>query len=1560
MPVKTAELATPAKQLARSSFSALWELIDPNDRPALRFSDGRSQFISHRNLHDFVRGFRLPSEVTSSPKRPVVCVALPNGPLLAAVCLAVATYYVAAPINPAVGPDQFRADISRVGAAFILTTASDVEALQLEHAWVRDGDIRVLVAELEQDMAITVREVGGNRPLNLGRGPQPRPNKTDDVSIVLFTSGTTGTKKVVPLRMNSLLAGAAEDISSWALTDRDTSLNMMPLYNIGGLVRNIFAPILSGGSVVCFPFFDAGHFWDVVGEDRVGPTWYYASPSMHSVILDEALRRPGVMPKSRMRLVCSASGDLPHALAAQLRHVFRCPVLPSYGMTECMPISTPPIDYCLDRPGTSGLPTGPEVAISSTEGAPLPTRSVGHICVRGGPLFQGYLRPDGTLDKSCFRDGWFDTGDLGYLDPDGYLFITGRSKEVINRGGELISPFEVENSIMVAARDPASPIHGRVSQVLAFAVPHSVLQEVVGVVLVTPEGERRVDIRHLNHALQSSLQQVKWPTLITYMGGLPKRNNKFVRTRLAQRLGLPELSDRTAYFDKHWEAACPAPDTDLAVPIPASVCVVDTDIVRNAIYRTLPRGITAHVRKDARQDQLEAFLAPQKTGQDVPHPKLTDSILEELQTSLDDYLCPRKIHCMEQPLQVTADGSVDDGALQAAVDRMAALRSSLTLPASSTTGRVTKIFVDVLSCSPSDIDPEAHFFSLGGDSLRAGRLLSALRSEFRVQLPINVIFGQGSALALADYIDTHIPATDSESHSNNSASRLQDLPGCAESCSSTNPVLMVLQLFPLVLFYPMRRALIATLFLYTVAFTRTWGITNTLAGFLLVFVASVGFALTATAAVVPLFGIVAKWIIIGRHRAGLYPMWGVYHTRWWLTQKIVHVCGPGLFGMSNATLCIYYRLLGATIGSGVQLPDAVLGEWDLLEIQSGATLEKNSICRAFAGERNTSMYLAPIVIGRNASVGLASVVAPGSHIPPDTCIGPKSSSWELDDATEANRDLLPSRVPEPHWILYVLATLPVVGVVHFVGLLPWLFALVGLVMEKPPRDPSITRVLAILNWFTAGPRIKWHYIAIMAKVLLGPIFFFGFVVLFKKLLDLLLGTLRPSPAKGRGQMDKWRITIMREVMPTETFLSFIDLFGQHYEATSVAIRALGGTVGKRIYWPIGGIEVLGDYHLVSVGDDVVFGSDSYLVTSDCIGAERITIEDKANISDRVMLLPGSTIGAGAVMGSGALGQRGKYYSEQGKFVGSKHGDSVCLVGDVSDAKPAEKGGRKSEAASPTSATGTESTPFGRAFYLGLAPYHVLGQFAVTCYSSFVAALVAAYWDTSALLAIQVADRVVRQQGWLQGDGGWRDPLLLYAVLAAFNAAFVTIQTILATSIVIAAKWILLGRLQVGNYDWDKSSYCQRWQMFFAADRLQKRAFRRYGIVGMLSGTWYCAQYFRLLGATIGKDCAIFAGGRPSTNITEPDLLTMGDRVVVDDASLVCHVNTEGTFDLNPLHVEDRCVMRTGSRLLSGATMLDDACLLEHTLVMGGDVVGRGETMQGWPGDVFQGRRVADW
>lgn len=194
---------------------------------------------------------------------------------------------------------------------------------------------------------------------------------------------------------------------------------------------------------------------------------------------------------------------------------------------------------------------------------------------------------------------------------------------------------------------------------------------------------------------------------------------------------------------------------------------------------------------------------------------------------------------------------------------------------------------------------------------------------------------------------------------------------------------------------------------------------------------------------------------------------------------------------------------------------------------------------------------------------------------------------------------------------------------------------------------------------------------------------------------------------------------------------------------------------------------------------------------------------------------------------------------------------------------------------------------------------------------------------------------------------------LYISFSFFQVVFSAI----ALGVCICAKWLLVGQREQGDYDWDKSSYCQRWQILLTIERIRHKQVGGEDILSLLTGTHYFSTYFRLLGAKIGKDCALFAGGEISLSFTEPDLLTLGDRVAVDDASLVAHINSRGNFKLNPLVVGDRSVLRTGSRLLSGAVMGDDSCLLEHTLVMAGDEVDNGTTCQGWPADDFAGSRV---
>ncbi|KAH7124703.1 hypothetical protein EDB81DRAFT_664597 [Dactylonectria macrodidyma] len=1543
-------LVDATSRLVKSSYNSFSQFIGCDNRPALRSTDV-GNFITHQGLHHFVTNFQLPTG--AGRKKPTVAIALPNGPLLAAICIAVASYYTAAPINPAAGPVQFRSDVVQAGATFILTTSDDYKRLQLGESWIQQRNIQVFIVDWVHGDNISIHTLAGE-PLSC-KSSAREPNKADEIGLILFTSGTSGTKKVVPLTTHSIIAGIVFVMDSWGLTSSDVCLNMMPLYHVGGLVRNIFAPIFSGGSTVCCSAFDPNLFWDVV-ED-IQPTWYYASPSMHSVILAEASSRPQALKNSRIRLACNAAGGLLPSLACQLRDTFECVVLPSYGMTECMPISTPPLGYRLDREGTSGISTGPELAILDWSEAIVSPGAVGRICVRSEPVFPGYLKPDGTYDKSPFnRDGWFDTGDLGYMDGDGYLFITGRSKEVINRGGELISPFEVENAIMSASMSTDSPISGRVTQVLAFSVCHDVLQEVVAIALVSPPNVPRVDLKTLHSALRSSLQQVKWPVLITYMDDLPKKNNKILRIKLGQRLGIPDMTDDTPYLERHWEAACPPPDTALSVPIKSSVCSVNYDELSARLSNAVPANVRVHCRRDPVDGGVEAFLAPTKPGDEPLEPSLVNDLKRQLVQCIHNYMVPCQMHTVPNPLPRGRSGEIDECQLQADLDQL--LGASLEKLGVTTEGKVTKVFADTISRPPGDIPPDVDFFSLGGDSLRAGRLVSALRAVFNVNLPISLVFKDGTIAALAAHIDKVTQSVPVDEGQDNVA-------GCAETNSSTNPLLMVAQLIPLAVLYPLRRAFQCTVFIVALAYSQELPTNSSVPGRLLNLTVSIMLSRVVIRCIAPLVGILAKWLIIGRYREGLYPMWGLYHTRWWMVQKIVSLCGKGFFNLNDGTKRLYCRLMGAKIGKNVTLAGAALGEWDLLDIRDGTVLT-HCICRPFAAEGNTTMYLGPIVIGENCSVGISSIIAPGSEIPPDTCIGLNSSSWEMEDADEANRDLSPNRGPKPHWLLTCLLTLPLGLIAWFLSLLPWMGGLIGMVIHEASRDSPLRD---ILDWYTAADRVGYHYLALVLRCLFNPFILFGFTVLVKSILDVLFGKLGPSPAQAMGAIATWRAALIKTLCPVPRLHDLTGMFGQHYEATSVALRMLGGKIGKRVYWPGTGPSI-GDYHLLDVGNDVVFGSRAHLITSDGIGSEKIAIRDCAMIADRVCLLPGVEIGERTTMGSGALTRRDKEYAPGGTFVGSKGGDAVCLSSGHGVKEEPTARSRIQHLSSDDTLTGygyaskkpsdnasTQNvSPFGRAFYLKLAPYHVLGPFAIFCYSSFLTVFAAFYWNVPSISSIQFVDFIM-QRFIPAGISIWYDVLVLFLLSFGTIAVLTTAQAILALAVVIGAKWALLGRRMPGDYDWDKSPYCQRWQVFLCIEKLRRQCYRGNGILGLLTGTSWIVLYFRALGARIGKDCALFANGQPSLMFTEPDLITLGDRVVVDDASVIAHINTRGKFGLNRLEIGDRCVLRTGSRLLSGAMMKDDSCLLEHTLIMGGDVVEERWTMQGWPAERFTSQRV---
>ncbi|KAK3714424.1 hypothetical protein LTR37_007730 [Vermiconidia calcicola] len=1079
---------------------------------------------------------------------------------------------------------------------------------------------------------------------------------------------------------------------------------------------------------------------------------------------------------------------------------------------------------------------------------------------------------------------------------------------------------------------------------------------------------------------------------------LPTNNNKVLRIKLADRLGLPELSDATPEAQRHYEAVCPPPNTALTETIACRQLPIKHGQLFAACRRLLHQDVDIHCTKLHLYPEL--FLAPRINADAMRLRVDVDALVQRLDELFDGYQLPAKVHILQHTLPRSSSGTVDEAALSNMLQApsTSAESSSIISPTETT---VARIFGQILSMSRNDLTGASDFFRLGGDSMKAGRLLSLLREEFQIRLAIDLLFTNSTVTALASLIDERLDDT-RPSDTDTMPSTLpadEALPGCYKTHSSSAPHLLLLQSLPLCLFYPAKRAFTWTIFIYCLSYTLHMITNEIIPGRLFNLVVAMFVARIATQTLAPAIAIGFKWALIGRYREGLYPMWGLYHTRWWLYQKAGQVAGMGTWGMFNWSRYLYYRALSVKIGKNVTLTKgATLGEYDLLTIEDGVVLER-CIVRPFAVESNTSMYLGRIKLGSNSTIGLGSIVAAGTSLPPNTCIGPNSSTWEAEDADEGNRDLASSKITGAHWALNLLLSLHLQLLSALVGVLPWLGCLVALVNHEP-QGLYADALRNISLWFASPDRVGSHYAAMAANAALGPVFLFAAVFLIKECFDFCCGQLRSGDASSFSQVTRFRRQLIRTLMPAPRLHKLTELFGTHYGATSIFMRAMGAKVGKRVYWPGTGPSVQ-DFDLIDVGDDVVFGSRSHLVTS-CGSAA------------------GVELGKKTVMGSGALTRRNVQYPAGTTWVGSKKSECLCLTTPNASAEEKTLSVPSSNLASYNSSSTTlaaplhesqlctasalkqgggfrvyedfnikairekvddadqislrpmdqtddlksesSSSPFGRAFYQGSAPYRVWSQFEIFIYSTLITIATAVYWNIGSISTNQIIAHIFEHgNGYLArvvlAPDAWFRPLTYYLIFLLLTIGITVLQSLVVLLFIVAAKWILMGKRKPGYYSWDESSYCQRWQLYLKLESLRRNCYGGKGILGLLTGTHWIVLYFRARGATIGKDCALFAGGEPSLMFTEPDLLTLGDRVSVDDASLVCHINTRGKFDLNPLHVGNRSVLRSGSGLLSGAKMEEDACLLEHTLVMAGDVVDAGSTYQGWRAEEAKGSRM---
>ena len=440
-----------------------------------------------------------------------VAIVLPNGPAMALALLAVMSTACAAPLNPKYTADELAFYLGDLRPAALLTFEG--ASPEAESA---AGDVtRIHLAG--QGLRLDLANDSAARPV-ARRVPTP-----EDEALVLHTSGTTSRPKLVPLLQRNLAASARNIASSLELDAGDRSLNVMPLFHIHGIMAGLLAPLSAGGSAVATPGFDAFSFGRWL--DSLEPTYYSAVPTMHHLVLARTRRRRD----GTLRFVRSSSSALPRSVYDGLRDLFGVPVIEAYGMTEAThQMTANPLPPREAKPGSVGLPTGIEVAIAGQGSALLPPLHRGEVVVRSTTVIEGYA-DNPEANAAAFFDGWFRTGDEGYLDEDGYLFLTGRIKEQINRGGEKISPLEVEEALLG---------HPAVSEAAVFAIPDPRLGEDVGAVVVL-EGTPAPTEPELREYLRAHLAAFKVPRKIVMRAEIPKgATGKVQRVGMAQRLGL--------------------------------------------------------------------------------------------------------------------------------------------------------------------------------------------------------------------------------------------------------------------------------------------------------------------------------------------------------------------------------------------------------------------------------------------------------------------------------------------------------------------------------------------------------------------------------------------------------------------------------------------------------------------------------------------------------------------------------------------------------------------------------------------------------------------------------------------------------------------------------------------------------------------------------------------------------------------------------------------------------------------------------------------------------------
>ena len=457
-------------------------------------------------------------------KEDKIAIVLGNGSFMACTFIAIAANYTSCPLNPSYTKEEFKFyyDDLKVKAV-IMEENKSVDAKEAAN----ELGVKVINLKRENisnDIALDINNIK-NKDKYLPLSTE------DDIAMVLHTSGTTSRPKMVPLSQKNLLASARNISNTLNLTENDKCLNIMPMFHIHGLIAAILAPIYKSGSIITPPGFDALKFFRWL--DEYTPTWYTAVPTMHQAILARAPRNKEIIKNNQLKFIRSSSASLPSIVMKNLENTFNTSVIESYGMTEAThQMTSNPLPPSKRKAGSVGLAAGPEVALLCDKEIMHNIKKnrniTGQIIIKGDNVTTGYINNPKANDES-YIDGWFLTGDEGLFDEDGYLKITGRLKEIINRGGEKISPKEIDEILLE---------HKSIQQAVAFSVPHEKLGEDLYAAVIIKEKED-INENQIKEYCKQRLTQFKIPRKILIVDEIPKgATGKLQRIGLHEKLGI--------------------------------------------------------------------------------------------------------------------------------------------------------------------------------------------------------------------------------------------------------------------------------------------------------------------------------------------------------------------------------------------------------------------------------------------------------------------------------------------------------------------------------------------------------------------------------------------------------------------------------------------------------------------------------------------------------------------------------------------------------------------------------------------------------------------------------------------------------------------------------------------------------------------------------------------------------------------------------------------------------------------------------------------------------------